>query len=124
VLADQGDFANSANFLDFADLVNVRSLSSLTLKNQLLIDYMGADKVSSYGYAFAMKQFVIEDKVSVVDENFTGILSNLTSGGSVRYSWAKQLQDFAAEPFSAATSARNRSARKSINPGPGPSVPC
>lgn len=98
VLADQGDFANSANFLYFADLVNVRS-STLTLKNQFLIDYIDTDKVSSYGYAFAMKQFVVEDKVSA-EQKFTGILSSLTYGGSVRYSWAKQLQDFAAEPFS------------------------
>jgi iron complex outermembrane receptor protein len=98
VLADQGDFANAQNFLYFADLVNTRS-SSLTLKNQFLIDYINTDKVSSYGYAFAMKQFVIEDKISA-DQKFNGILSNLTYGGSIRYSWAKQLQDFAAEPFS------------------------
>jgi iron complex outermembrane recepter protein len=98
VLADPGDFANAQNFLYFADLVNTRS-SSLTLKNQFIIDYINTEKLSSYGYAFNMKQFIIEDKISV-EQKFTGILSNLISGGSVRYSWAKQLQDFSAEPFS------------------------
>jgi len=98
VLADPGDFANSENLLYFADLVNVRS-ASLTLKNQFIIDWIDTEKVSSYGYAFAMKQFIIEDKISV-DQKFSGILASLSSGGSVRYSWAKQLQDFAAEPFS------------------------
>lgn len=98
VLADEGDYANSQNFLYFADLVNTRS-STLTLKNQFLIDYIETEKLSSYGYAFNMEQFIIEDKISV-EQKFTGILSNLISGGSVRYSWAKQLQDFSAEPFS------------------------
>jgi len=98
VLADAGDYANSENLLYFADLVNVRS-ASLTLKNQFIIDWIDTEKVSSYGYAFAMKQFIIENKISV-EQRFSGILASLTSGGSVRYSWAKQLQDFAAEPFS------------------------
>jgi len=98
VLADPGDFANSQNFLYFADLVNVRS-SSLTLKNQFIIDWIKTEKVSSYGYAFNMDQFILENKVSA-EQKFTGILASLTSGGSIRYSWAKQLQDFAAEPFS------------------------
>ena len=98
VLADPSDFANSQNFLYFADLVNVRS-SSLTLKNQFIIDYIKTEKTSSYGYAFNMDQFIVENKVSA-EQKFTGILASLTSGGSIRYSWAKQLQDFAAEPFS------------------------
>ena len=98
VVADPGDFANSQNLLYFADLVNTRS-SSLTLKNQFIIDYIKTDKLSSYGYAFAMEQFIIEDKITV-EQKFNGKLTSLSSGGSVRYSWAKQLQDFAAEPFS------------------------
>jgi len=98
VLADPGDFANSKNLLYFADLVATRS-SSLTLKNQFIIDYIKTDKLSSYGYAFAMVQFIVEDKVTV-EQKFNGKLASLSSGGSVRYSWAKQLQDFAAEPFS------------------------
>ena len=98
VVADPGDFANSQNLLYFADLVNTRS-SSLTLKNQFIIDYIKTDKLSSYGYAFAMEQFIIEDKITV-EQKFKGKLTSLSSGGSVRYSWAKQLQDFAAEPFS------------------------
>ena len=98
VVADPGDFANSQNLLYFADLVNTRS-SSLTLKNQFIIDYIKTDKLSSYGYAFAMEQFIIEDKITV-EQKFNGKLTSLSSGGSLRYSWAKQLQDFAAEPFS------------------------
>ncbi len=98
VNSDPGDFANAQNFLYFADLVNTRSASS-TLKNQLLIDYIKTDKISSYGYAFAMEQFIIEDKVTL-EQRFKGLLTSLSSGGSVRYSWAKQLQDFSSEPFS------------------------
>ena len=98
VVADPGDFANAQNFLYFADLVNTRS-SSLTLKNQFIIDWIESEKVSSYGYAFNMKQFIVENKITV-DQKFNGILSSLASGGSIRYSWAQQLQDFAAEPFS------------------------
>ncbi len=98
VVADPGDYANAENFLYFADLVDNRS-ATLTLKNQLIIDWIKTAKVSSYGYAFNMKQFVIEDKISA-EQKFSGILSTLTSGGSVRYSFAHQLQDFAAEPFS------------------------
>ena len=98
VVADPGDFANAQNFLYFADLVNTRS-STLTLKNQFIIDWIESEKVSSYGYAFNMKQFIVENKITV-DQKFNGILSSLASGGSIRYSWAQQLQDFAAEPFS------------------------
>lgn len=98
VVADPGDFANSQNLLYFADLMATRS-SSLTLKNQFIIDYIKTDKLSSYGYAFAMEQFIVEDKITV-EQKFSGKLTSLSSGGSVRYSWAKQLQDFAAEPFS------------------------
>ena len=98
VLADAGDFANAQNFLFFADVVNTRS-SNLTLKNQFLIDWIDTEKVSSYGYAFSMKQFIVENKLSA-EQKFSGLLSSLTSGASVRYSWANQLQDFAAEPFS------------------------
>ena len=98
VLADPGDFVNAQNFLYFADLVNTRS-SSLTLKNQFIIDYINTEKISSYGYAFNMKQFIIEDKITV-EQKFNGKLTSLSSGGSVRYSWAKQLQDFSSEPFS------------------------
>ena len=98
VLADAADFADSKNFLYFADLVDARS-ASLTLKNQFIIDWIETEKLSSYGYAFNMKQFIIEDKISA-EQKFTGILSNLTYGASARYSFAHQLQDFAAEPFS------------------------
>lgn len=98
VLADAGDFADAKNFLYFADLVSTRS-NTLTFKNQLIIDWIETEKVSSYGYAFAMKQFIIEDKI-IAEQKFSGFLASLTSGGSVRYSFAHQLQDFAAEPFS------------------------
>jgi iron complex outermembrane receptor protein len=98
VLADASDFADAKNFLYFADLVDNRS-ANLTLKNQFILDWIDTKKVSSYGYAFNMKQFIAEDKVSA-EHKFTGILSTLTYGGSLRYSFAHQLQDFAAEPFS------------------------
>lgn len=97
-LTDPNDFANSQSVLAFADLVD-RRRSGLTLKNQLFVDWLETDKRSSYGYAFASEQFVVENKFTV-DHARRGRLARLVYGGSLRYQWAHQLQDFSAEPFS------------------------
>lgn len=98
VLSDPTDFANSKNFLYFFDY-EVRPSSDLTIKNQTLLDWIDTEKLSSYGYAFNMEQLVIENKTSFI-QKFTGLLDTLTYGGSLRYAYAHQLQDYAAEPFS------------------------
>lgn len=98
VLSDASDFADSQNFLYFFDYIN-QVTSDTTLKNQTLVDWIDTEKLSSYGYAFNMEQFIVENKTSVSKKS-TGVLSHLTYGGSVRYAWAHQLQDYAAEPFS------------------------
>jgi hypothetical protein len=107
VLADPGDFANAQNFLYFADLVNTRS-SSLTLKNQFIIDYINTEKLSSYGYAFNMKQFIIEDKITV-EQKFTVFFR--TSSPVDRFATAgpSSCRTSAPSPSPAVTSARSRS---------------
>jgi hypothetical protein len=97
VVADPGDFANSQNLLDFADLVATRS-SSLTLKNQFIIDYIKTDK--SPPTATPSRWSSSSSRTRSRLSRSSPVFSSLSSGGSVRYSWAKQLQDFAAEPFS------------------------
>lgn len=98
VLSDPGDYADSQDLLWFFNLSHHRS-PGLTLKNQTLIDWIKTAKLSSYGYAFNMEQFVLENKTTFV-RKFPGRLSDLLYGGSLRYSRALQLQDFQAEPFS------------------------
>ena len=98
VLADPTDFANSKNFLYFFDY-EVRPSSDLTIKNQTLLDWIDTEKLSSYGYAFNMEQLVLENKTSFI-QKFSGVLDSLTYGGSLRYAYAHQVQDYAAEPFS------------------------
>ncbi len=101
VLADPHDYANSQNFFAFADLINTRSADT-TLKNQFILDWIKTGKISSYGYAFDMKQLILEDKLSATLRR-PGMLSTVTFGGSARYSFAHQLQDFAATSRSPAS---------------------
>ncbi|MES2691884.1 MAG: TonB-dependent receptor plug domain-containing protein [Verrucomicrobiota bacterium] len=99
VLADPADFADSRDLLVFADLVDQRR-RGLTLKNQFIVDWLETDKRSSYGYAYATEQIVLEDKITAEHALDAGLLRRLVYGGSLRYQWAHQLQDFSAEPFS------------------------
>lgn len=99
VLSDPNDFADSRDLLVFADVID-RRRAELTLKNQFLLDWLTTDKRSSYGYAFETEQIVLEDKVTAERTWASGVLRRLIYGGSLRYQWAHQLQDFSAEPFS------------------------
>ncbi len=99
VLADPNDFANSSDLLGFVDLIDQRR-AGLTLKNQFLVDWLETDKRSSYGYAYRTEQVVLEDKITAEHALKAGPLRRLVYGGSLRYQWAHQLQDFSAEPFS------------------------
>ncbi len=97
VLADPADHANARNLLGFFDLVGITPAGA-TVRNQVLLDWIQTDKLSSYGYAFAMEQRVIEDKLTL-EHAGNGALQKLLYGASLRYSRAHQLQDFSAEPF-------------------------
>jgi iron complex outermembrane receptor protein len=99
VLSDPSDYANSESFLLFKDLVSTAN-PDRTLKNQVLVDVLRARKLSSYGYAFFSDQFVFENKLTAMQTIEPGITIDLVYGASLRYAWAKQLQDFAIEPFS------------------------
>lgn len=99
VLADPNDYADSRDLLGFIDLIDQRR-RGLTLKNQFLVDWLETDKRSSYGYAFRTEQIVLEDKVTAEHTLDYGPLRRLVYGGSLRYQWAHQLQDYSAEPFS------------------------
>ncbi len=99
VLSDPNDFADSHDLLVFADVVDQRR-PGFTLKNQFLLDWLKTDKRSSYGYAYATEQIVVEDKITAGQTLAAGPLRRVLYGGSLRYQWAHQLQDFSAEPFS------------------------
>ncbi|HYD85186.1 MAG TPA: TonB-dependent receptor, partial [Opitutus sp.] len=99
VLSDPNDFADSRDLLYFADLVNQRT-AGRTWKNQFLLDWLETDKRSSYGYAYATEQLVLENKFTVEQTILAGPLRRLVYGGALRYAWAHQLQDYSAEPFS------------------------
>jgi hypothetical protein len=59
---------------------------------------MATDKHSSYGYAIATEQLVVENKLLVEQRNLP-VDTTLTYGGALRYSYGWTVQDFAAEPF-------------------------
>lgn len=99
VLSDPSDFADSRDVLFFADLVDQRT-AGRTWKNQFLLDWLETDKRSSYGYAYATEQLVLENKFTVEQSLSFGPLRRLVYGGALRYAWAHQLQDYSAEPFS------------------------
>ena len=99
VLSDRADYANSTNLLYFLDVESTRH-PTRTLKGQLLLDIIQTDKISTYGYGIATEQFVVETKLQAAEE--LAVLDGIatTYGVSARYTDAKLLQDFFAEPFS------------------------
>lgn len=98
VLADSADFARSHNLLYFLDLAG-DSGATQTWRSQFLLDAIGTDKRSSYGYAIATKQIVLEEKVTFTRAFDVGRGMTLTYGPSVRYTDAQILQDYFDEPF-------------------------
>lgn len=98
VLSDNSDYANSENFVWFADVVST-ALDETTIKGQFLVDYIKTEKLSTYGYAIDTEQLVLEAKLSAVTEFGLGESMKLTYGASARYTEAYMLQDFFAEPF-------------------------
>lgn len=99
VLRDPRDHADSRNLLWFADLEDHRSADTKR-RLQFMVDALETDKLSSYGYAMATEQIVLELK-GTMERRFALLDGALVHGGaSVRYTDAKVLQDFTVEPFS------------------------
>ncbi len=98
VLSDDNDFANSDNFIWFFDIENTQSPDRI-FKNQFFMEGLNTEKKSSYGYANETKQLVISDKFTV-SQSLPEFKSKINYGGSARFTYAKMLEDFAAEPFS------------------------
>ena len=98
VLADPHDYADARDFLWFLDLVSARA-AGRTVTWKSLLELVDTDKHSSYGYAIATKQLVIENKLFVQQAWLHPVDTTLTYGTSFRYSYGWTVQDFAAEPF-------------------------
>lgn len=97
VLSDPNDYANARDFLWFLDAV-VTSDPDRTLTWKSLVEKLETDKHSSYGYAVATEQLVVENKFLVEQRNLP-LHTDLTYGASLRYGYGWTVQDFAAEPF-------------------------
>jgi iron complex outermembrane receptor protein len=99
VLASPDDYADSKNLLSFAELSHAAG-PRRTLKAQLLVDWIETDKLSTYGYAVATRQLLVELRASL-EERFDALGgTKLVYGLSARRTDAKMLQDFFDEPFS------------------------
>lgn len=97
-LSDRRDFADAENFLFFFDLDKTDN-PDLIIKNQLYAEGLATDKASNYGYASKNTQFVLDDKLTF-SMSLPEQRTELTFGTEARFTYAKMLQDFAAEPFS------------------------
>ncbi|MGB0370347.1 MAG: TonB-dependent siderophore receptor [Opitutales bacterium] len=100
VLADPSDFADSEDFIFFADLEHQVTPDS-SISFDLLYEAVDTDKFSSYGYAIRTEQEVIDTRVTA-SHSFVGdvISADILYGAQLRYTEAQQLQDFWTEPFS------------------------
>ncbi len=98
VLAAESDFARSNNLLYFLDFEGEAGTTQ-TWRSQFLLDAIRTDKRSSYGYAIATKQIVLEEKITFTRDFDVGRGMTLTYGPSVRYTDAQILQDYFDEPF-------------------------
>ncbi len=96
VLTDTSDVADSEDLLIFFDYENTTNPDRI-IKNKFLFEYLKTNKISSYGYAFAIDQLIIENKLTI--EFSYGDSTDILLGSSIRYINAQQLQDFDAEPF-------------------------
>jgi len=98
VLTDPKDFADSTDIVLFGDIV-FDSDPDRTYTFKGIFEQMETDKQSSYGYGVQTEQLVIGTKAFVRDRTW---IPNTTTtlGAGLRYTDAKILQDFFAEPFS------------------------
>lgn len=99
VLSNKRDYADSRDFLWFADFEGQPS-ASFSWKHQLFIESLETEKHSSHGYAFESEQLVIDNRLTLTHQgHFDAVSWNLGYGAQLRYSEALQLQDFWSEPF-------------------------
>lgn len=98
VLSDPHDYANARDFLWFLDVVSTR-VADRTVTWKSLVEKLATDKHSSYGYAVATAQLVLENKLLIEQRGLHPADTTLTGGASLRYSYGWTVQDFAAEPF-------------------------
>ena len=118
VLSDPADYANSRDFLWFLDLVVDHGAGrTVTLKS--LVEQLATDKHSSYGYAIATKQLVLEEKLLVEQRGLPLADTTLTYGASARYSYGWTVQDFASEPFNRRDISRPEISANSVVPAGG-----
>ncbi|MFZ9682748.1 MAG: TonB-dependent receptor plug domain-containing protein [Cephaloticoccus sp.] len=98
VLSDPDDYADSRDFLWFLDLIlTASSRHTVTWKN--FLEKLRTDKHSSYGYAIATEQLVVESKLAVEHTFHAPAATKLSYGMSVRHNQGWSVLDFAAEPF-------------------------
>ncbi len=98
VLASPTDYANSEDFLWFADLDFTGNPDRIfTWKN--FVEILSTEKLSSYGYAINTDQTVLASKFIVTDYSLHNTIK-LQYGADLRYTDAKMVQDYFAEPFS------------------------
>ncbi len=115
VLSDTRDYADSENFMFFADL-ELTLDSGATVENKVLIDYLKTDKLSSYGYSFRTEQFIFDDRLTYSHQKEFSDTVSLTysTGVQLRYSEATQLQDFWTEPFARRDITRDQISSNSV----------
>jgi iron complex outermembrane receptor protein len=97
-LSDPSDFADSQNLVLFGDIV-FDSDPDRTYTIKGIFDSLETEKLSSYGYALFSEQTVFGSKAYMTDRTLIPNTST-TLGFGLRYTEAKQLQDFWDEPFS------------------------
>jgi iron complex outermembrane receptor protein len=115
VLSDPADYADAHDLLWFLDLVSIRS-PGRTVTWKSLLELVGTDKHSSYGYAISTKQAVLENKLFVEQTGLHPADTTLTYGASVRYNYGWTVQDFASEPFNRRDLTRPDISRNSVVP--------
>lgn len=98
VLSDPADYADARDFLWFLDLASTRA-ADRTVTWKSLLEKLATEKYSSYGYAIATEQLVIESKLQIEQRELRPATTSVTYGASVRYSQGWVVQDFDAEPF-------------------------
>ncbi|MDX2109958.1 MAG: TonB-dependent receptor plug domain-containing protein [Verrucomicrobiota bacterium] len=98
VLSDSNDYADADDFIAFFKLEGTHN-PDRHWRNQLFMEGLETDKLSTYGYGVSTRQFVIDNKFTVTEwHDFLD--TELNYGGELRGSYARTLQDFFAEPFS------------------------
>lgn len=98
VLADERDYAQAQNGLYFFDLEDRRA-SARSWRLQGLAEAIRTSKLSSYGYGIATRQWAADSVLTIKEKELPAWLA-LSYGIEGRYSFAKTLQDFFAEPLS------------------------